>query len=34
MPDTSIIHTPFTRIKERAAVGLPLLVEKLREELL
>jgi NAD-dependent deacetylase len=32
-PDTSIIHNPLTHIKERGAVGLPLLVEKLRKGL-
>ena len=33
MPDTSMIRNPLTHIKERGAVGLPLLVEKLRKEL-
>ena len=31
--DTSLIDNPLTHIKERSAVGLPILVEKLREEL-
>ena len=31
-PDTSMIQNPFTHIKERGAVGVPLLVEKLRKE--
>lgn len=34
MPNTSMIHNPLTHIKERGAVGVPLLVKKLREELL
>lgn len=33
MPDTSMISNPLTHIKERGAIGLPILVEKLREEL-
>ena len=33
MPDTSMIQNPLTHIKERGAVGVPLLVKKLREEL-
>ncbi len=33
MPDTSMIRNSLTHIKERGAVGLPLLVEKLRKEL-
>ena len=33
MPDTSMIKNPLTHIKERGAVGVPLLLEKLREEL-
>ena len=33
IPDLSIIQNPLTHIKERGAVGLPLLVEKLRKEL-
>ena len=33
MPETSMISNPLTHIKERSAIGLPLLVEKLREEL-
>lgn len=32
-PDTSRICNPLTHIKERGAVGVPLLVEKLRKEL-
>lgn len=32
-PDTSMIRNPLTHIKERGAVGLPLLVEELRKEL-
>ena len=32
-PDTSIISNPLTHIKERGAVGVPILVEKLRKEL-
>ena len=31
-PDTSIIQNPLTHINERGAVGLPMLVKKLREE--
>ena len=31
-PDTSMIHNPLTHIKERGAIGVPLLVKKLREE--
>jgi NAD-dependent deacetylase len=33
MPDTSMIKNPLTHIKERGAVGVPLLLEKLRKEL-
>ena len=33
MPDTSMISNPLIHIKERGAIGLPILVEKLREEL-
>ena len=33
MPDTSMIQNPLTHIKERGAVGVPLLLEKLREDL-
>lgn len=33
MPDTSRIRNPLTHIKERGAVGVPQLVEKLRKEL-
>ena len=32
VPDTSIIQNPLTHINERGAVGLPMLVKKLREE--
>ena len=32
-PDTSMIHNPLTHIKERGAVGVPLLVEQLCKEL-
>ena len=32
-PDTSNIRNPLTHIKERGAVGVPRLVEKLRKEL-
>ena len=32
-PDTSRINNPLTHIKERGAVGVPLLVEQLRKEL-
>ena len=32
-PNTSIISNPLTHIKERGAVGVPVLVEKLRKEL-
>ena len=31
-PDTSMIHNPLTHIKERGAVGVPLLVEQLCKE--
>jgi NAD-dependent deacetylase len=31
-PNTSIIENPFTHIKERGAIGVPILVEKLRKE--
>ena len=30
-PDTSIIDNPLTHLKERGAIGLPILVEELRE---
>ena len=33
MPDTSMIQNPLIHIKERGAVGVPLLLEKLRKEL-
>ena len=33
MPNTSMIQNPLTHIKERGAVGVPLLLEKLRKEL-
>ena len=33
-PDSSIIQNQLTHIRERGAVGLPILVEKLRKELL
>ncbi|MBO5956851.1 MAG: NAD-dependent deacylase [Bacteroidales bacterium] len=33
MPDTTMIKNPLTHIKERGAVGVPLLLKKLREEL-
>lgn len=32
VPDTSLIQNPLTHINERGAVGLPMLVNKLREE--
>ena len=32
MPDTRLIRNPLTHIKERGAVGVPQLVEKLRNE--
>ena len=32
-PDTSIISNPLTHIKQRGAIGVPILVEKLRKEL-
>ena len=32
-PDTSMIRNPLTHIKERGAVGVPRLLEKLRKEL-
>ena len=32
VPDTSLIQNPLTHINERGAVGLPMLVKKLREE--
>ena len=31
-PDTALIRNPLTHIKERGAVGVPMLVEKLRNE--
>ena len=31
-PNTSIIENPFTHIKERGAIGVPILVEKLHKE--
>ena len=31
-PNTSIISNPLTHIKERGAVGVPILVEQLRKE--
>lgn len=32
MPDTQLIRNPLTHIKERGAIGVPQLVEKLRHE--
>jgi NAD-dependent deacetylase len=32
-PDTALIRNPLTHIKERGAVGVPMLVEQLRNEL-
>lgn len=32
-PDTSMIQNPLTHIKERGAVGVPQLVERLKKEL-
>lgn len=32
-PDTSMIRNPLTHIKERGAVGVPQLIERLRDEL-
>lgn len=33
MPDTAMIRNPLTHIKERGAVGVPQLIERLRDEL-
>ena len=32
-PDTAMIRNPLTHIKERGAIGVPMLVEKLRDEI-
>jgi NAD-dependent deacetylase len=32
-PDTAMIRNPLTHIKERGAVGVPQLIEQLRDEL-
>ena len=31
-PDTAMIRNPLTHIRERGAIGVPMLVEKLRDE--